>query len=67
MLWPLQTTILHLYKALVVYIACYRRGRKRNGKEKKWKLTLYPQALSDPILLEQEQKQKEEKTVIINL
>lgn len=32
---------------------------------KKWKLTLYPQALRDPILMEQEQK-GEEITVIIN-
>lgn len=34
-----------------------------NGK--KWKLTLYPQALRDPILMEQQQKEKGEEIIVI--
>lgn len=35
------------------------------GRGGKQKLTLYPQALRDPILLEQEQREKGQKTTVI--
>lgn len=64
---PLQLPRCGLYIRTFLHLTCKYTlpviGEE--GRRGKQELTLYPQALRDPILLEQEQREKGQKTTVI--